>query len=196
MTRLATAATAAALLAALAGCAGSAGTTPTASGPAGSPAASSSAPMASSPAAETPASPAEALAGKDAEAVGVWLAEQGVPVQVTRGSDETTEPNDRPGPPGGYTSKAAFADSRIPKSDYTGSEPDSSDRGGSIEVFADEAGAIARAAEVQGKLKDYGLGAEYDYVVGGVLVRVSGNVTPSQAKAYQDALGVPPQPAA
>lgn len=197
MKRLVTATAAAALLVTLAGCGGSSdGATPSSSGAAGSPAASSSSLAASTPAAPASTAPEDALAGKDAEAVVLWLASQGLPVEVTKVYDETTDPNERLGRPGGYTSKAAFGDSRIPKSKYVGADADSSDRGGSVEVFTDEAGAVARAAEVQKKLKDFGLGTEWDYVVGGVLVRVSGNVTPSQAKAYQDALGVEPQPAA
>jgi hypothetical protein len=34
------------------------------------------------------------------------------------------------------------------------------------------------------------LGAEYDYVSGGVLLRVSGILTPAQARQYEEALQV------
>lgn len=50
------------------------------------------------------------------------------------------------------------------------------------------AAAQARETYIQGILKaDPMLGAEYDYVVGDVLVRVSQYLTPAQAQAYQAA---------
>lgn len=101
----------------------------------------------------------------DAAAVIEWLNAQGVPVTITKLYDESTDPNDLLGRPGGYTSKAAFADARVPSDKY-GSDVDDSDRGGSIEVFATEARAVAGAREVQTKLKEFGLGTEYDFVVG------------------------------
>jgi hypothetical protein len=109
--------------------------------------------------------------------------------------DENTDPNDRLGRPGGYASKAAFRDARVHVAAYV-TEVDDPDRGGSVEVFGKRSAAMDRAREVQMKLKAFGLGTEYDYVVGGALIRVSGNVTPSQAASYQQALGVKPQPAA
>jgi hypothetical protein len=135
------------------------------------------------------------LARKDAAKVIAWLKAQGVPVTVTKVYDENSDPNSLLGRPGGYTSKAAFQDSRVPADRY-GSESDDPDRGGSIEVFDTEARAVTRAADVQSKLIAFGLGTEYDYVVGGVLVRVTGTVTPTQAKSYEQALAVQPQPAA
>jgi hypothetical protein len=135
------------------------------------------------------------LAGKDAADVVAWLKAAGVTVKATKVYDEDSDPNNMLGRPGGYTSKAAFQDKRVPASEY-GSEVDDPNRGGSVEVFADQAAALARARDVQTKLKAFGLGTEYDYVVGGVLVRVTGTVKPSQAAAYEKALGVTAQPAA
>lgn len=54
------------------------------------------------------------------------------------------DPNHQLGRPHGYTSKTAFADSRVPQDQLGGLAPDASERGGSVEVFADEAGAQAR----------------------------------------------------
>jgi hypothetical protein len=142
-----------------------------------------------------PAGAAAELAGKDAAGVVAWLKAAGVTVKVTKVYDEDSDPNNMLGRPGGYTSKAAFQDQRVPASKY-GSEVDDPNRGGSVEVFADQAAAVARARDVQTKLKAFGLGTEYDYVVGGVLVRVTGTVKPSQARGYEKALGVPAQPAA
>lgn len=172
---------------ALGGCGGSGSSAST------SPSASEVSPVPTSSA--TSITPGQDMAGLDAAGVVTWLADRDVPITVAQVYDENTDPNNRLGRPGGYTSKAAFADSRVPKSKY-GSEVDDPHRGGSVEVFADEAAAVARSKEVQTKLKAFGLGTEYDYVVDGVLVRVSGSVTPSQAASYAKALGVEAQPAA
>lgn len=55
-----------------------------------------------------------------------------------------------------------------------------------LTVFANESGAIDRAREVKSKLKALGLGNEYDHVVGGILVRVAGTVTPSPGGQLPD----------
>ena len=99
-----------------------------------------------------------------------------------------TDPNRLLGRPNGYTSKIAFADSRISKTDTDGTQKDAIERGGSIEVFPDAELAIGRAEYTQGVLKDSGLGAEYDYLRGPVL-RVTGNLSPSKAPDYEVALG-------
>lgn len=57
-----------------------------------------------------------------------------------------------------YTSKIAFADSRIPKTDTEGTQKDAIERGGSIEVFPDADLAKGRAEYIQGVLKNSGLG--------------------------------------
>lgn len=102
---------------------------------------------------------------------------------------EDDDPNKMLGRPNGYSSKVAFSDSRIAKSDITGTRPDAIERGGSIEVFADMEGAAARAKYIQTMLKNTGFGTEYDYISGGVLVRVTGNLTSTEAKEYKSALG-------
>ena len=102
---------------------------------------------------------------------------------------EDDDPNKLLGRPNGYTSKVAFSDSRISKRDIAGTGSDAIERGGSIEVYPDEQGALDRAKYIQGMLKSTGFGTEYDYVRIGVLVRVTGNLTPSKAKEYKAALG-------
>ena len=124
-----------------------------------------------------------------------WLKAHGVPVKVMKVYDEASDPNNLLGRPGSYTSKAVFQDARVPAAKYDGTDTTDTDRGGSVEVFGDEAAAVARSKDIQGKLKSFGLGADYDYIVGGVLVRVSGSVLPSQAAAYARALGVQAQAA-
>ena len=48
---------------------------------------------------------------------------------------------------------------------------------------------MGRAEYIQGVLKNSGLGAEYDYLQGPVLVRVTGNLSPIKAQDYELALG-------
>jgi hypothetical protein len=59
------------------------------------------------------------------------------------------------------------------------------DCGAKLERWPSKADAQARAADIQKKLKAYGLGAEYDYVRDRMLLRVPGALKPSQAKAYE-----------
>lgn len=55
-----------------------------------------------------------------------------------------------------------------------------------MEVFADAAGAKARADYIGGIAKTSpALANEYDYVTGAVLVRVTGLLTPAQAAPYK-----------
>jgi hypothetical protein len=181
----------AAAIVAAAGLTGCAGSSTSSTGSQTTPAAS---PHSTAVATPAPSGPAAELAGKDAAAVVAWLKAHDVPVAVTTIYDENTDPNNLLGRPGGYSSKAAFQDARVPADKY-GSEADDPNRGGSVEVFAAQKDAVTRARDVQGKLKTFGLGTEYDYVVGGVLVRVTGTVAPTQAASYQIALAVAPQPA-
>ncbi len=70
-----------------------------------------------------------------------------------------------------------------------GTQKDAIERGGSIEVFPDAHLAKGRAEYIQGVPKNSGLGAEYDYLHGPVLVRVTGNLSSSRAQDYERALG-------
>lgn len=99
------------------------------------------------------------------------------------------DPNHLLGRPNGYTSKTAFGDSRVSASDVEYAAADAVERGGSVEIFADEAGAKARMNFIQTVAKGLPAVGEYDYVKGAVLVRVSRFLTPDQAKTYEAALG-------
>lgn len=159
--------TAAALLA-LAGCSGdNAGSETVDTKP-------SSSAASSTPAAETP----------DAESVVKSLAESIGDAQPATVYTAATDPNNLLGRPGGYTSKADFTDGRAkPKLD------DEVQNGGSVEVYADPAEAEERAtfvAETLDKMKIFG--TEYHYLKGGILLRVSGALTPEQAAEYEKAL--------
>lgn len=91
------------------------------------------------------------------------------------------------GRPGQYTSKITFTDSRIKAADVEGAEKGDVTRGGSIEAFATAADAETRAKYVEAVTKSMPALAEYDYVHGTVLVRVSHYLTPTQAGEYKTA---------
>jgi len=99
--------------------------------------------------------------------------------------DAQTDPNSQLGRPGQYTSKGAFTDSRIDVNKVIDKKKGSVELGGSVEVYPTADGARRRAEYIQNILKGAPmLGAEYDYLAGGVLLRLSGRLTPTQASAY------------
>lgn len=132
--------------------------------------------------------PAEGSAPKTADDVTKALGGKIATVKPVKTYTAEDDPNHLLGRPNGYSSKTAFADSRVKADDVGGFRADAVERGGSVEVFADEAGAKARMDAIQSITKGLDAG-EYDYVKGGVLVRVSRFLTPDQAKEYQAALG-------
>ena len=86
------------------------------------------------------------------------------------------------------TSKISFTDSRVDKKRVEGQASDAVDAGGSVEVYQDADGAARRAKYIQDLQKAAPiLGTEYGYLEGPVLVRVSGNLTPTQAAEYKTA---------
>jgi len=97
------------------------------------------------------------------------------------------DPDHLLGRPGQYTSKVTFTDSRIKAADVVDPSKGSVDLGGEVEVFGDAAGAKARAKYIQAVTKSLPALAEYDYVHGAVLVRVSHYLTPAQAAGYKSA---------
>lgn len=145
--------------------------------------------QATSPAASAPSSSSVPTPAGDASAVFSQLASQVKTAKLIKTYNEDNDPNKLLGRPNGYTSKIAFADSRLAKEDIAGTAKDAIERGGSVEVFPDAELARGRADYIQGILKSGGLGSEYDYQSGPVLVRVTGNLSPSKAKEYQQALG-------
>lgn len=98
------------------------------------------------------------------------------------------DPNHLLGRPNQYTSKVTFTDSRIKAADVEYTKPGDVDRGGAVEVFGSAADAQARAKYIQAVTKSMPALAEYDYVHGSVLVRVSHYLTPDQAATYKGAL--------
>jgi len=91
-----------------------------------------------------------------------------------------TDVNHLLGRANGYTSAAVLYDRRTTCSDGPGV-----DCGATIEKFTTTAKAKARARHVQTLLKRYHLGTEHDFVHGHFLLRVSGDLTRSQAAKYR-----------
>lgn len=109
----------------------------------------------------------------------------GLPVTKVVAQTESTDPNKFLGRPGKYTERVSFD---VPGGDPSGGVGDTS-RGGVIELWPSQADAQARADYIQAALKASPiLGAEYDYVQGSALVRITGDVLPSVAKKFQAAL--------
>lgn len=98
---------------------------------------------------------------------------------------EDNDPNDDIGRPGKYTEAVSIYDERA----ECDSELDVT-CGAKIEVWADEDAAQDRSDYIQGILEEAQiLGAEYHYIDGGVLLRVSGQLKPSEAEEYEAAFG-------
>lgn len=109
------------------------------------------------------------------------------PVKLTGTVTADNDPNHLLGRPNQYTSKITFSDSRVPTSDTSGDDKGDVDFGGAIEVFPNASDAQARATYIQTVTKSMPAAAEYDYIHGTVLVRVSHYLTPAQAADYKRA---------
>jgi hypothetical protein len=93
----------------------------------------------------------------------------------------SSDPNKLLGRPGQYTGKANFHDRRLHGAAFD------VDNGGSVETFRSKGDASNRYKYVHAIATSSGLFAEYDYLEGTVLLRVSHELTPRQAKAYERA---------
>lgn len=103
---------------------------------------------------------------------------------VTAASD----PNHLLGRPGQYTSKITFSDSRVLASDRAGYKAGDVELGGAVETFSTAADAAARAKYIQGIARSMPALAEYDYVHGPTVIRISHYLTPQQAGQYKTAV--------
>ena len=96
---------------------------------------------------------------------------------------EDNDPNDLIGRPNGYVGGAVFYDSRLACDDL------SVDCGATLEEWPDEAAAQERSDYIQGLLAETpAFGSEYHYLVDGFLLRVNGDLKPSEAEAYEAAI--------
>jgi len=120
----------------------------------------------------------------DAEQVVKALADAITEAEAATVYTAKTDKNNLLGRPGGYTSKADFTDVRA--------QPDLDDavqKGGSVEVYDDPADAKERVEFIAATLKKMKIfGTEYHYLNDGVLLRVSGELTPDEAAGYEGAL--------
>lgn len=95
---------------------------------------------------------------------------------------EDNDPNDMIGRPNGYDAAVVIYDERAECADL------GVDCGATVEEFASEGDAQQRSDYIQGLLDAAPLlGAEYHYLNGGLLLRVSGELPPSAADEYEAA---------
>lgn len=118
---------------------------------------------------------------KTAEQLAQALKDAGLPIGEVKVL--TAETDDLLGRPGQYTSKANFVDTRIGQDKLTGITNKDVSPGGSIEVFASSDDLKARKTLIDTLTKSFSV-PEYDYQNGLFLLRVSGILTPDQAKEY------------
>lgn len=116
--------------------------------------------------------------------VGLFQA-NGLPVGKFQVYKARTDPNHLLGRPGEYTSKANFVDTRIDQSGFAGEKTIDTEQGGSVEVFASEGDAQKRADYVRSITRGSALFAEYSYLRDRVFLRLSKELTPKQARAYE-----------
>lgn len=95
--------------------------------------------------------------------------------------NEETDVNKLLGRPNGYTSKVNFADDRVEQS-LTSEDT----IGGSVEVFETETDCNDRAEYIKSVFKAQKfLGTQYIYQYKNVLLRIDGDLTPTQASEYE-----------
>ena len=111
----------------------------------------------------------------------------GVPATIAFTYTAENDPNKLLGRQGGYTSKVSLQDSRLPKvADFLSGTASSTDGGAAIECYPDSSGAQDRYQELKG-FQGGILGDGYDYVSGSCVLRLSKDLTPTQASQYQKA---------
>lgn len=178
------------LVALAAGCSSTSDAAPI--GTAAPAAATSSAPAttAAPPAAPTtdPKTAAPVVSAPTPDAVIVLFKSAKLPIKSVFEVTAANDPNHLLGRPSGYTAKAGWVDSRIAGTSCGNCDPNDVGWGGEIEQWPTPADAQARKTYIQGILKASPMyGSEYDDVVGDLLIRISGQLTPAQAEAYEAA---------
>ncbi len=138
------------------------------------------------PQATHPPTPTPTPQAKTAADIVTALKAAGLPVGTSFTYTADNDENHLLGRPGQYVSKANWIDTRLQTTD-TGADISVRD-GGSIETFANPTDAKNRFTYIQAISKSGGaLFAEYEYLSGLYILRVSSTLTPTQAKAYQTA---------
>ncbi|MEU5438446.1 hypothetical protein AB0G73_34550 [Streptomyces sp. NPDC020719] len=131
----------------------------------------------------------EPAAVRASDAAGTFTALAAKIPTVKLGSVVTadTDPNRLLGRPGQYTSKVTFTDSRIKPTDTQGLKAGDVQLGGAIETFSSAGDAATRAQYIEAVTRSIPALAEYDYLHGTNVIRVSHYLTPVQAKEYETA---------
>jgi hypothetical protein len=118
----------------------------------------------------------------NASGVAAALKSGGLPVQNIVAVTEASDDNKMLGRPGQYTSKVFFYDRRHPKNN-------GNDAGeNTVEVFANAEDAARRRDYVAEVTKSMPLLTQYSYLNGTILVRLSKDLLPSEAKQYEEAV--------
>lgn len=124
--------------------------------------------------------------GQSADQILATLKSKGLPVGTIFAYTAANDPNNLLGRPGQYISKDNFKDTRISSSD-TGVNISVGD-GGAVETFASSSDAQKRFAYLQSlSTSGNALFAEYEYLDGAAILRLSSQLTPDEAKAYETA---------
>lgn len=120
-----------------------------------------------------------ATAQSVAESIKATIPEVAELIPVT----EDNDPNRLIGRPNGYVAARVLVDSRLPRCIDLGA-----DCGVMIEQWPDQIAAQKRADYIQSMLRSMPmLGQEWNTVKGSLLLRVAGDLKPSEAKAYETA---------
>lgn len=123
--------------------------------------------------------PPPATAQSIAESIKATIPEVAELIEVT----EDNDPNNLIGRPNGDVAATVLVDSRLPRCADL-----STDCGAMIEQWSDQAAAQKRSDYIQSMLESMPmLGQEWNTVNGGLLLRVTGELKPSVAKAYESA---------
>jgi hypothetical protein len=131
--------------------------------------------------------PGPAHAGRSAVQIVQDLKNHGLPVGISFNYTAANDVNHLLGRPGQYIGKVNFKDTRISSTDQ-GVDISVTD-GGSVETFATTTDAKNRFAYIQ-KISKSGIAlfAEYEYLDGLAILRVSAQLTPDQAAKHEAAL--------
>jgi hypothetical protein len=124
---------------------------------------------------------------EDALAVLEILKARGLPIGDTLVYTAETDINQLLGQPGGYTSKVAWRDTRVPPGDQI-----NVGAGGSVEFFPERAEARRRGEYVSKTASVSPMFTEYTMVQGRIVLRLSKTLTPAQAEEYRVVLAEMP----
>lgn len=105
---------------------------------------------------------------------------------------EETDLNNLLGRPNQYISKATFQDTRLEQvnidNEFLTEEERKEPTGGTVEVFNNEEDMLKRKQYVESITSSISALSEYIYTRGNVLLRLEHELTPEQAKEYEEAL--------